>query len=335
MPAHHDTGYKLLFSDPLMVRDLLLGFVDDPWLARLDFSTLELVNSHYVSEDLRNRADDVVWRVRADERWVYLYLLIEFQSSVDRFMALRMLVYVGLLYQDLVRRKQLGPDGLLPPVLPIVLYNGERRWKAPVELEALLPKVPVFLAPLQPKMRYLLIDEGAQSADTLARLPRNLVAAIFQLEQPQTLEAVQTIVAEVESATRSPEYATARRLIAIWLRAALRRNRKSPILLPELDDLQELKSMLSQRIEKWAKEFQAEGERKGRAMGVEEGRQEGRLEGQARVLERLLTRRFGDLPAWVRERLDSAIEAQLESWTEAVLDAPSLTAIFGEPPSPH
>ncbi|CAM5299694.1 Rpn family recombination-promoting nuclease/putative transposase [Thauera mechernichensis] len=106
MPAHHDTGYKLLFSDPLMVRDLLLGFVDDPWLARLDFSTLELVNSHYVSEDLRNRADDVVWRVRADERWVYLYLLIEFQSSVDRFMALRMLVYVGLLYQDLVRDAQ-------------------------------------------------------------------------------------------------------------------------------------------------------------------------------------------------------------------------------------
>ena len=63
-------------------------------------------------------ADDVVWRVKADERWVYLYLLIEFQSRIDRFMALRMLVYVGLLYQDLVRSKQLGPDGLLPPVLP-------------------------------------------------------------------------------------------------------------------------------------------------------------------------------------------------------------------------
>ncbi|MBV2204218.1 MAG: DUF4351 domain-containing protein [Pseudomonas sp.] len=79
--------------------------------------------------------------------------------------------------------------------------------------------------------------------------------------------------------------------------------------------------MLSQRIEKWAKEFQAEGERKGRL--------EGRLEGEARVLERQLTRRFGDLPVWVRERLGSATEAQLETWTEAVLDAPSLSAIFG------
>lgn len=331
MPANHDTGYKLLFSDPLMVRDLLQGFIDDPWLARLDFSTLELVNGHYVSEDLRNRADDVVWRVKADERWVYLYLLIEFQSRIDRFMALRMLVYVGLLYQDLVRGKQLGPDGLLPPVLPIVLYNGEPRWKAATSLDALLPRVPAFLAPLQPSMRYLLIDEGACTPATFARLPRNLVAAIFQLEQPHTLDGVQRIVAEVEAATRDPEYATVRRVIAIWLRAALRRNRKSPILLPELDDLQELKIMLSQRIEKWAKEFQAEGEKKGRI----EGRLEGRMEGEARMLERLLSRRFGELPPWIRQRLSSASEVQLEQWGEAVIDAESLTAIFGEPPSRH
>ncbi len=98
MPARdHDSGYKLLFSDPLMVRDLVRGFVEDPWLQRLDFSTLEPVKGHYVTEDMRQRADDVVWRVRADEGWVYLYLLIEFQHAVDRFMALRMLVYVGLL----------------------------------------------------------------------------------------------------------------------------------------------------------------------------------------------------------------------------------------------
>ena len=211
-----------------MVRDLLQGFIDDPWLARLDFSTLELVNGHYISEDLRNRADDVVWRVKADERWVYLYLLIEFQSRVDRFMALRMLVYVGLLYEDLARARQLGPDGLLPPVLPIVLYNGEPHWKAPTALDALLPQVPAFLAPLQPSMCYLLIDEGACAPETFARLPHNLVAAIFQLEQPHTLEGVQRIVAEVESATRDP-CASAARLRRRWrlLRRRIRGFRRS------------------------------------------------------------------------------------------------------------
>lgn len=50
--------------------------------------------------------------------------MIEFQSTVDRYMAVRMLEYLGLLYQDLIRTHQLGQSGRLPPVLPIVPYNG-------------------------------------------------------------------------------------------------------------------------------------------------------------------------------------------------------------------
>jgi hypothetical protein len=323
MTQPHDTGYKLLFSDPLMVRDLVQGFIDDPWLAQLDFGTLEKVNGQYVTEDMRAREDDVVWRVRSGEDWLYLYLLIEFQSSDERFMALLMLVYVGLLYQDLVRQKQLGPDGLLPPVLPIVLYNGEPRWRAPTALAALLPRVPAFLAPLQPQMRYLVIDEGACSAETLTRLPHNLMAAIVKLEQPQQPEEVQRIVAELLKTTEGPEYVQVRRIVALWIRAALKRNKKYPILLPELDDLQELNIMLAQRIEQWAEAY------------IATGRQEGRQEGEAKLLTRLLKRRFGELPAWVELKLTSATEAQLTAWSDALLDAHSLADVFAEPPTDH
>jgi hypothetical protein len=45
-------------------------------------------------------------------------------------MAVRMMVYVGLLYQDLIRRGEILPDKHLPPVLPIVLYNGDCKWTA-------------------------------------------------------------------------------------------------------------------------------------------------------------------------------------------------------------
>ncbi|MDY0072346.1 MAG: Rpn family recombination-promoting nuclease/putative transposase [Thauera sp.] len=76
--------------------------------------------------------------------------MIELQRKTDRFMALRLLVYVGLLYQDLLRQGQIKPRGLLPPVLPIVLYNGKPRWHAPQQLAAPLPKLPAFLASLQP-----------------------------------------------------------------------------------------------------------------------------------------------------------------------------------------
>ena len=125
--AEFDSGYKLLFSHPELVADLLRGFVPEPWVAEVDFATLTPVKGSYVSEGLRQRHDDVVWKVRLREQWLYVYVVIEFQSEPDPFMALRLLVYVGLLYQDLLRRQELPADGRLPPVLPLVLYHGTPR----------------------------------------------------------------------------------------------------------------------------------------------------------------------------------------------------------------
>ncbi|CUB08189.1 Putative transposase, YhgA-like [Tepidiphilus thermophilus] len=67
MNARHDASYKHLFSSPKVVRHLVEGFIPDEEIKRLDFSTLERMNASYVSEDLRERADDVVWRVRTEE----------------------------------------------------------------------------------------------------------------------------------------------------------------------------------------------------------------------------------------------------------------------------
>ena len=74
MRNDHDSGYKFLFSTPELVRDLIIGFIPDQWLHRLDYSTLERVPGSSVSEDFRYRADDIVWRVRVGGDWVYLQI---------------------------------------------------------------------------------------------------------------------------------------------------------------------------------------------------------------------------------------------------------------------
>jgi predicted transposase YdaD len=57
----------------------------------LDYATLERMPGSYVTDDLRDRADDIVWRVQVDGEWVYLYILIEFQSTVDAWVAVRIM----------------------------------------------------------------------------------------------------------------------------------------------------------------------------------------------------------------------------------------------------
>ena len=138
----HDAAYKDLFSHPRMVVDLLRGFAAREWSDALDFSTLEKLPAEYVSDDFRQRHGDAVWRLRfRNDTWMYLLVMLEFQSSADPYMAVRILVYTGLLYQDLIRRGELGDAGRLPPVLPVVLYNGRPRWTAPVEVGDLISPV--------------------------------------------------------------------------------------------------------------------------------------------------------------------------------------------------
>jgi hypothetical protein len=51
------------------------------------------------------------------------------------------------------------------------------------------------------------------------------------------------------------------------------------------------------------------------------------------LLQKLLERRFGPLPAWAGERIAAAGESELERWAESLLTSPSLEAVFaGSPP---
>ena len=135
----HDTGYKDLFSHPEMVADLIRGFVHEDWVRHLDFSTLERVEGRLLTRRLRRRESDVVWRLRwGGNRWLYVYLLIEFQSTIDPFMALRVMVYVGLLYQHLIKEGLVSRFDRLPPVLPLILYNGSAPWGAALDVADLI-----------------------------------------------------------------------------------------------------------------------------------------------------------------------------------------------------
>ena len=71
-----------------------------------------------------------------------------------------------------------------------------------------------------------------------------------------------------------------------------------------------------------------QGIEQGIERGIEQGVRQGRAEGERAVLERLLFRRFGELPPRVGARLGGAAEAELEAWADNVLDAATLDEVF-------
>ena len=220
-------------------------------------------------------------------------------------------------HQDLIRKLGLKTGDPLPFVLPIVLYNGHRRWKSPTNVAALVKQVPRGLEAFRPQVEYLLIDEGAFLPDQLDELP-GPVARLFRLEHA----GPEALLAEIKRLRRSlagAQHQELRRAFVIAIMAILRRRLKE-IRLPRIEELEEIETMIAEKAPTWTEMWERQG--------LEKGLERGRKEGESAMLLRLLERRFGPLDEHTRQRVASADAERLLAWGENFVDATTLQDVF-------
>jgi predicted transposase/invertase (TIGR01784 family) len=307
----HDNSYKLLFSHQEMVRDLLKGFVKEAWVEQCDFSSLQKMSGSYISDDLRDREDDLIWRIQWGDGWLYVYLLLEFQSTIDHFMAVRIQGYLALLYQDIIRTQNLKPQDKLPPVLPVVLYNGKPRWQAPLQLDQLIHPAPLGLEIYRPQARYLLLDEGRFENHELSSL-NNLVAALFQLENSRSNQDLVEVLGHLKDWLIAPEQSSLRRAFTVWLNRVLLPRKAPDTHFTEFTDLKEVHTMLAETVEQWTKDWEKNGMQKG----------------EKKLFLIALDSKFGSVTKAQHEIISAATPEQIEIWMKQIFQARSVDELF-------
>ena len=75
-------------------------------------------------------------------------------------------------------------------------------------------------------------------------------------------------------------------------------------------------------------EFFERGEKHGEKIGEKRGEKRGKKKGEISLLQRLLEKRFGRLPSWVKMRLEKATLKELDTWSLQIFDANSLEDVF-------
>ena len=313
-----DPIYKRLFAFPEMVADLLRSLLPANDLD-FDASSLQKMPAEYVSDDFRQRRGDAVWRLRTRGRDLHVLVLLEFQSTTNERMALRVLEYTAMLYRELAREGGGGPDGLLPPVLPIVLYNGATPWRSPTQVRDLVAATGPALAEFQPLQRHLVLDERRAAADDpqLGELMRGLVL----FEQSRSVADLGRAAEFVESLLRrlARDGSELEAAFADWLHVLALRMEGIPAAVAEASrsekTLEEVRMTLADRVAEWPKPYIQQGREEGISLGREEGISLGREEGlslgreegithERRLLRRLAAERFGTATA---ERLVGAL----------------------------
>jgi len=281
----HDENYKRLFASPLMVQDVLRACLPAYRLAAADFSSLGKLSPEYIGDELRKRHGDTVWRLRLGRRRVFL-LLLEFQAQDDRWMALRILTYTGLLLQELIRSRAPEVAGeRLPAVLPVVLYNGTEPWTAAPDMGYLMTPVGPWLAPYQPAQRYCLLDLRRMQADDLPY--RNLLRAVARLEQSRSPEDVVRAIKALQRWLPKRGAEELRRSFVDWIRQIAGALAPPGVSVPALRTLEGASMTLVERVAEWPKQWLREGREQGVAEGLEQG-----VDQQRALLCRLAAARF-------------------------------------------
>ncbi len=88
----HDRIYKKLFSYKEVVQSFVENF-GHPLLKEADFSTLKRGPASYVTKNFQERHNDMIWTVRIGDNGPMAVLMLEFQSTYDYNMPMRVYVY--------------------------------------------------------------------------------------------------------------------------------------------------------------------------------------------------------------------------------------------------
>ena len=304
--AKHDQTYKAFYAIVQTLQGLLYGYVPDllkgaeKWFESFDFENAELLPTEHITPDLTRRYIDMLWRVPIVKggqagKYLYVVVLLEFQSRVDRFMALRVQSAALRVYEYLRKHQRPKRSRWVVPILPIVVYNGKARWTAPTRMRDLVqpitrPKAgagdgePAFTGD-----SYVVLDVGRYAGRELPA--NNIVSLMIRAETMNGLVEAGKVLDVALGQLETPQLEGLRQHFLLWFYLMLGRQ---GVDCKELLDEERMRSMakagkirsfLDARVQEANSKLKAEGLEKGLEKGLEQGLEQGLEKGLEQGLE--------------------------------------------------
>ncbi|MCP4133215.1 MAG: Rpn family recombination-promoting nuclease/putative transposase [bacterium] len=207
--SFYDKAYKEFFSHRIVFEQFIRCFLPFEWIKKIDFSRTEIVNTTFIGKDYRKKESDIMYRFTIDGKEIVFYVLIEFQSAIDKIMPLRMLSYLAHCYEYLQRllqdrRKQAKEQGKkskrkdfekLPVVIPVVIYRGKKRWNISLNFSDMVDIFDHKIRRFIPGFDYFLLDIRRLREENVKKL-NNLVGSFFALERAASVKEISTAAQE-------------------------------------------------------------------------------------------------------------------------------------------
>lgn len=308
----HDKSYRDLYSKKEIAIDLFKNMLKEPWAKDLKEEDLTLVNKSFVTTDYDDTESDIVYSANINGTKVFFYILLEFQSTIDYRMPLRLLFYMcEILRYDAVNAKHKKSDKNLkiPAVVPLVLYNGTDVWDVPTEFRKIIYNENLFGKGLL-NFTYDIIDVNNSYSKEQLINSKNVTAAIFLLDQKiDALEFLQRIKAIALFFDGLSEVEM--KAIKNWIKNTIPEQLSESaikILDSKREDVELMVAsnafILEEMKEKAKLEGAKQGRLEGKLEGKIEGKQEGKIEGKLEAREETRLKNINRVKNFIKKKFD-------------------------------
>ena len=134
----HDHFFGELMERKDVGQDFLENYLPDEIVRQLDFSTLKISKDSFVDPELKVHHSDILYQISTlDQRPLSIYCLFEHKSYLSSQIVLQLLRYMLKIWQHQIkqdqqlrkqRKKSRRETTTYHPVIPIVIYHGEKKW---------------------------------------------------------------------------------------------------------------------------------------------------------------------------------------------------------------
>ena len=310
----HDGLFKPAFFERKNGLGLLRSLLPADVVAALDLRSFKRCSESFVDETLAQNHSDCLFQTRFRGSDLYFYFLVEHQSSQDPLMAFRLLRYLVKIWDWWTQDR---PDAKrLPPIVPLVVYHGDKPWSKPQTLRDLIDMPSHLWATLEgyiPSFRFLLDDLALASDDELKARPLSPFAHLTLLLLKHARHS--NLLDTWNEALDQLQHLQTLKDWQLRLETLVRYT----LVVGEVST-EELGQLLARSIGPKAQEIaMTTGEKL-----LEQGRKEGRQD----TLLRLLKLKFGPQQQDIVDRVQSAPLADLDRWLDRLILAPTLEDVF-------
>ncbi len=133
----HDALVRRALEDPATAQAWLKARLPRELVKQLNLSTLTEQPGTFVDTNLRRSETDALFKVQHESgKPVYVYILVEHQSTVDLWLPLRLHKYHNRIWdRERLQRRLNTPT--LSPIVSAVLHHGDRDWTPSRQFEDL------------------------------------------------------------------------------------------------------------------------------------------------------------------------------------------------------